>query len=114
MEGVVETSAVADELGITVDELLVGLEGSPLAAPSAVAKLHKVAAADFQREFALALALKDVDLALDAVATSPPALEAISEHWHFAVNQGLGALDVSAARLALGPPVAGPDVARAS
>lgn len=103
MEGVAETAAVADELGVTIDELLDGLDGGPLVAPAAVAKLRKVAARDYQQEFALALALKDVDLALGAVAIRPPALSVISDAWHGALEDGYGDLDVIAARLALLP-----------
>jgi 3-hydroxyisobutyrate dehydrogenase len=103
MEGVAETTAVADELGITIGEVLDGLEANPLAAPAAVAKLHKIAARDYEQEFTLALALKDVELALGAIAHRPPALAAIAEHWHVAEEDGLGDLDVSAVRLALGP-----------
>ncbi|MDQ1396356.1 MAG: 3-hydroxyisobutyrate dehydrogenase [Acidimicrobiaceae bacterium] len=103
MEGVAEVAAVADELGITLAELADGLEGGPLATPAAMAKLRKIANRDFQEEFALSLALKDVDLALGALASHPPALTAISEQWHVAAEAGLGDLDVSAARLALTP-----------
>jgi hypothetical protein len=47
--------------------------------------------------------LKDVDLALAAADDQFPALAAIAEQWHRAVAEGYGDLDVSAARLALGP-----------
>jgi 3-hydroxyisobutyrate dehydrogenase len=104
MEGLAETMALADELGITHAELLDGLEGGPLAAPAAIAKLHKIDARDYGHEFALAWAAKDVELALNAVRNSFPALTAIAEQWQRAVDEGYGDLDVSAARLALGQP----------
>jgi 3-hydroxyisobutyrate dehydrogenase len=102
MEGLAETMALADELGIAHDELLDALESGPLAAPAAIAKLHKIDAHDYEHEFALAWALKDVDLALASAADPSPALTAIAEQWRRAVAEGYGPLDVSAARLALG------------
>jgi 3-hydroxyisobutyrate dehydrogenase len=102
MEGLAETMTLADELGIAHDELLDALEAGPLAAPAAIAKLHKIDAHDYEHEFALAWALKDVDLALASAANPSPALAAIAEQWRRAVAEGYGPLDVSAARLALG------------
>jgi 3-hydroxyisobutyrate dehydrogenase len=101
MEGVAETAALCDELAITHDELLDALGAGPLAAPAAVAKLQKVDGGDYEPDFALNWALKDVELALAAVPVHLPALAAIADHWHHAVASGLGRLDVSAARLAL-------------
>jgi 3-hydroxyisobutyrate dehydrogenase len=103
MEGLAETVTLADELGITDAELLDAFDGSPLASPAAIAKLHKMDARDYEHEFALGWALKDVDLALAAADDQFPALAAIAEQWHRAVAEGYGDLDVSAARLALGP-----------
>lgn len=102
MEGLAETVTLADELGITHDEVLDALQGGPLAAPAAIAKLRKIDAGDYAHEFALAWALKDVDLALDASLSHLPALSAVAQQWHRAVAEGHGQQDVSAARLALG------------
>jgi 3-hydroxyisobutyrate dehydrogenase len=101
MEGLAETLTLADDLGIAHHELLDALETGPLAAPAAIAKLHKIDAGDYEPEFALALALKDVDLALESALDSYPALAAIAEQWHHAVADGYGRFDVSAACLAL-------------
>jgi 3-hydroxyisobutyrate dehydrogenase len=101
MEGIAETAALADALGITTDELVRALAGGPLAAPAVIAKLTKIDADDYTPEFSLALALKDVDLALASTLRRLPGMSAISAQWHGAVGQGLGGLDVSAAALAL-------------
>ncbi|MEA2843829.1 MAG: 3-hydroxyisobutyrate dehydrogenase [Actinomycetota bacterium] len=100
-EGLAETVALADGLGITRDELRQAVAGGPLAAPYAMAKLAKIADDDFAPEFPLVLALKDVDLALAATPSRLPGMAAISEQWHRAVGDGLGDLDISAASLAL-------------
>jgi 3-hydroxyisobutyrate dehydrogenase len=102
MEGLAETATLADELGIAHDTLLGALDAGPLAAPAAVAKLAKIDAGDYAQEFALAWALKDVDLALESIPSRLPALAAIAVQWHRAAAEGYGRLDVSAARLALG------------
>jgi 3-hydroxyisobutyrate dehydrogenase len=102
IEGIAEADALAQQIGITRQEFMDALDGSPLAAGVALAKLRKIDTGDFTPEFALAWALKDVDLALSPVADGHlPATEAISHEWHLAVDQGLGHLDVSASVLPL-------------
>ena len=103
IEGVAEALELAGRLGIDAARLGEAIEGGPLDAPIADAKLHKMQTGDFAPEFPLEWALKDVDLAL-AVAGSAelPLLEALSRQWHAAVAAGHGREDVSAARLTLG------------
>jgi 3-hydroxyisobutyrate dehydrogenase len=101
MEGMAETLTLADDLGITHAQLLDALDGNPLAAPAAVGKIHKLDQHDYEADFALAWALKDVDLARASVHDRLPGLVAIAEQWHRAAD-AYGRLDVSAARLALG------------
>lgn len=102
IEGVAEALDLADRLGIDEAKLAEAIEGGPLDAPIADAKLHKMERADFAAEFPLQWALKDVDLALaTAGADPPPLLAALSPQWHAAVDAGLGREDVSAARVAL-------------
>jgi 3-hydroxyisobutyrate dehydrogenase len=103
MEGLAETAALADELGVTHAALEEALDGSPLLAPWALDKLHKIDAGQFEPEFSLAWATKDVGLALDSVLETLPALTAIGGQWQRAVAEGYGRLDISAARLALDP-----------
>jgi 3-hydroxyisobutyrate dehydrogenase len=103
IEGVAETMELADRLGIGHQQLAEAIEGGPLDAPIADAKLHKMDRGDYAAEFPLEWALKDVDLAISAAGgQAPPLLAALSAQWHAAVAAGHGREDVSAARLALG------------
>jgi 3-hydroxyisobutyrate dehydrogenase len=105
IEGVAEALELGSQLGIDPAELDAVIEGGPLDAPLANAKLHKIARGDFAPEFPLEWALKDVDLAIAAADGTPlPMLEALSRQWRAAVEAGYGRNDVSAARLALGDP----------
>jgi len=109
IEGMAEALELGRQLGIDPAGLGAVLEGGPLDAPLAGAKLHKIARGDFTPEFPLEWALKDVDLAIEAAAgTSLPMLAALSCQWHAAVEAGYGRNDVSAARLALGDPATRP------
>jgi 3-hydroxyisobutyrate dehydrogenase len=103
IEGVAEALELADRLGVDSAALAEAIEGGPLDAPIADAKLHKMEEGDFAPEFPLEWALKDVDLAIDvAGGEPPPLLAALSRQWRAAVDAGHGREDVSAARLALG------------
>ncbi len=105
IEGVAETLELADRLGIGHQQLAEVIEGGPLDAPIADAKLHKMDRQDYAAEFPLEWALKDVDLAISAAGgQAPPLLAALSGQWHAAVAAGYGRQDISAARLALGSP----------
>lgn len=105
IEGVAETMELADRLGIGHQQLAEVIEGGPLDAPIADAKLHKMDRHDYAAEFPLEWALKDVDLAINAAGgEAPPLLAALSGQWHTAVADGHGRQDISAARLALASP----------
>jgi 3-hydroxyisobutyrate dehydrogenase len=102
IEGVAETLELADRFGIGHQQLAEAIEGGPLDAPIADAKLHKMDRGDYAPEFPLEWALKDVDLAIGAAGgEAPPLLAALSGQWHAAVAAGHGRQDISAARLAL-------------
>jgi 3-hydroxyisobutyrate dehydrogenase len=102
IEGVAETMELADRLGIGHQQLAEVIEGGPLDAPLADAKLHKMDRQDYAAEFPLEWALKDVDLVIEAAGgEAPPLLAALSGQWHAAVAAGHGRQDISAARLAL-------------
>jgi 3-hydroxyisobutyrate dehydrogenase len=104
IEGVAEALELASRLGIDDAQLAETIEGGPLDAPIADAKLHKMAQQDFTPEFPLEWALKDVDLAIGAAGDHPlPLLAALSRQWRAIVDTGHGRDDVSAARLALRP-----------
>ena len=103
IEGVAEALQLAVDLGIDTAALAQAIEGGPLDAPIADAKLHKMRTGDFEPEFPLEWALKDVDLAIAAAGSDRlPLLQALSRQWGEAVDAGHGRQDVSAARLALG------------
>jgi 3-hydroxyisobutyrate dehydrogenase len=105
MEGIAESVALADTLGVDHLVLADALRGSPLEAPAAQAKLAKIVAGDETPDFALRWATKDIDLALaESGTTTLPVAAAISRRWHELVNAGLGQADVSAARHGLGQP----------
>jgi 3-hydroxyisobutyrate dehydrogenase len=102
IEGVAEALELAGRLGIDAGQLEEAIEGGPLDAPIAEAKLHKMERGDFAPEFPLQWALKDVDLAIAVAGLNPPPLlVALSRQWHAAVDAGHGREDVSAAVLAL-------------
>ena len=103
IEGVAEALELGSQLGVDGAALDAAIEGGPLDAPLADAKMHKIARGDFTPEFPLEWALKDVDLALAAASggTRLPMLEALSRQWRAAVEAGYGRDDISAARLAL-------------
>jgi 3-hydroxyisobutyrate dehydrogenase len=103
IEGVAEALELATRLGIDPAALAAAIEGGPLDAPLADAKLHKMESGDYAPEFPLEWALKDVDLAIEAAGGDQlPLLQALSRQWHVAVDAGHGRQDISAARLALG------------
>jgi 3-hydroxyisobutyrate dehydrogenase len=103
IEGVAEALQLAEHLGIDTTALADAIEGGPLDAPIADAKLHKMQTGDFEPEFPLEWALKDVNLAIAIAGRDRlPLLEALSHQWGEAVDAGHGRQDVSAARLALG------------
>jgi 3-hydroxyisobutyrate dehydrogenase len=79
IEGVAEAVELARRLGIDAATLGAAIEGGPLDAPIAGAKLHKIASGDYAPEFPLEWALKDVDLAIAAGGrTELPLLAALS------------------------------------
>jgi len=102
VEGVAEALELADRMGVDAKVLAETIEGGPLDAPLADAKLHKMESGDYSAEFPLEWALKDVDLAIsDGHAGDLPLLAALSAQWRSAVEAGHGRQDVSAARLAI-------------
>jgi 3-hydroxyisobutyrate dehydrogenase len=102
IEGVAEALELATQLGIDDAMLAQAIEGGPLDAPIADAKLHKMERGDYAPEFPLQWALKDVDLAIaSAPGATLPLLAALSRQWHSTVDAGHGREDVSVARLGL-------------
>ena len=102
-EGAAESMALADDLDVDIDHLRSALRDNPIASPFAMAKLEKMAAEDYRSDFALAMAVKDLDL-VGSVASpdTAPIAEAIADRWRGLVQDGAGDLDISAARRGLG------------
>jgi 3-hydroxyisobutyrate dehydrogenase len=104
VECAAEVDALAAHLGVSAPNLIDALQGNPLASPYALAKLTKMLEKDDHADFALDLALKDLDLATsEAGAKAVPLAAAIAERWRGLVQSGSRGLDVSAARKGLGP-----------
>jgi 3-hydroxyisobutyrate dehydrogenase len=95
-EGVANSLALADRLGLERNSVVEAFDGGPLVSPWESAKFQRIARNDFSAEFSLALALKDVDLALSEGGTERFAvLAALSKEWHEAVDRGLGPEDLT-------------------
>jgi len=102
IEGVAEAMELAARFGVDPAMLSETIQGGPLDAPIADAKLLKMERGDYAPEFPLEWALKDVDLAITAAdGAKLPLLAALSAQWRATVDAGHGREDVSAARLGL-------------
>jgi len=103
-EGIAETAALAQSLDVSLDDVSACLGSTALDAPWALSKLAKIEQGSFDPDFALALATKDLHLALDAATRAHQALpmaQAIGAQWDGALRAGLGNRDVAGAFLAL-------------
>ena len=98
-EGVAETIALTEALGLDPQLFIEAIDDGPLGSPYAVAKARAALAGEFVPGFALRLAFKDVGLALDAARERDlelPITEAISRRWQKAIADGHADEDVSA------------------
>jgi 3-hydroxyisobutyrate dehydrogenase len=94
--------ALARRLGLETETLINALGGGPLVSPWQAAKLQRIAQDDFSVQFALALALKDVHLALEAAGGERfQALAGLAGEWQEVVDNGLGDLDLTVVTQAL-------------
>jgi 3-hydroxyisobutyrate dehydrogenase len=101
-EGVANSLGLAQRLGLTTDLVLEAFTGSPLVSAWESAKLRRIANSEYSAEFALALALKDVHLALtEAGADRFTVLAALAAEWDALVDDGLGDEDVTVVTRAL-------------
>jgi 3-hydroxyisobutyrate dehydrogenase len=107
IEGIAESAALADTLGVDHQAFRDAVEGGPLGAPIALIKLAKIDAGDESPDFSLRWATKDIDLALAEVGEGTlPVAAAIDQRWNQLVEAGLGQADVSAARHGLSQAIA--------
>jgi 3-hydroxyisobutyrate dehydrogenase len=101
-EAVNTSLALAARLGIEAESVINALNGSPLVSPWQAAKLPRIAAGDYSVQFALALALKDVHLALEAAGDERfRALHCLADEWQEVVGLGLGDEDLTVVTQAL-------------
>ena len=101
-EGLGTSVALARRLGLETETVIEALGGGPLVSPWEAAKLQRIARGDYSAQFALALALKDVHLALEAVdANRFTAFAALAHEWERAVDHGLGNEDITVVTRAL-------------
>jgi len=87
--------ALCDALGIDHGAFVRALEAGPLAMPYELQKVRSMDARAYAAGFAVALALKDIDLAAEVAAPSP-LLEVVHDRLERAVAAGHGADDLAA------------------
>jgi 3-hydroxyisobutyrate dehydrogenase len=103
-EGMAETAALAHSLGVSLNDVSTCIGSTALDAPWALSKLDKIERDAFDPDFSLALASKDLHLALDAANRAHrrlPMAQSIATQWESALAAGLGDRDVIGAYLAL-------------
>lgn len=101
-EGLAESIALGQSLGLDRQAVLNALQGSPLVAPWAAEKLQRIGQNDYSPQYPLSLALKDVDLALEGVeADRFPVADSLAAQWRWVVDRGLGGEDVTVVTRAL-------------
>jgi 3-hydroxyisobutyrate dehydrogenase len=88
VEGVAETIALAEAMGLDANLLIDAIAGGPLGSPYAVAKGRAMIARNFEPGFALRLAFKDVGLSIEAArhrGLELPVTNAIAQRWQTAM-----------------------------
>ena len=95
-EGVANSLALARRLGLEIRDVLDAFDGGPLMSPWEAGKFRRIEAGEYSPEFPLALALKDVHLALEHGGPERFAvLASLAREWEQIVEQGLGDQDVT-------------------
>jgi len=103
-EGIAEAAVLAHSLDVSLNDVSACLGSTALNAPWALSKLDKIERNAFDPDFSLALASKDLHLALDAAIRAHqrlPMVQSIATQWESALKAGLGNRDVIGAYLAL-------------
>jgi 3-hydroxyisobutyrate dehydrogenase len=98
VEGMAETIALTQALGLDPDLFLEAIDGEPLGSPYAVAKGRAMIAGEYAPGFAMRLGLKDVGLALDAARETNlelPITAAVAQRFEQAVADGHADEDVA-------------------
>jgi 3-hydroxyisobutyrate dehydrogenase len=105
-EGIAEVAVLAQSLDVSLNDVSACIGSTALDAPWALSKLDKIEREAFEPDFSLALAAKDLHLALDAADRAHqrlPMTQSIATQWESALQAGLGDRDVVGAYLALQP-----------
>jgi 3-hydroxyisobutyrate dehydrogenase len=101
-EGLATSVALARQLGLETETVIDALGGGPLVSAWEAAKLQRIAKDEYSPQFALALALKDVHLALEPLDINRfEAFASLAREWERAVDRGLGSQDVTVVTRAL-------------
>lgn len=101
-EGVANSLALANRLGLQVGSVVDAFDGGPLISAWESGKLRRIQEDNFSPEFALELALKDVHLALaEGGAERFKVLGALAKEWDEIVDRGLGSMDLTVVTQAL-------------
>lgn len=102
-EGIANAFGLAHRLGLSITSVIEAFEEGPLVSPWESAKFRRIRDGEYSAEFSLALALKDVRLALEAGgAWRFPVLAALAQEWDTIVGQGLGEEDMTVVTRVLG------------
>ncbi len=110
-EGVASSLALARRLGLDASCILDAFQGGPLISPWVAGKFRRIGAGDYSPEFPLALALKDVHLALEQGGPERfVVLASLAREWEQIVEQGHGDEDVTVVtrEISVGPVDLGP------
>ena len=95
-EALASAIALARRVGLDTGTVIEALGDGPLVSPWQAAKLERIAKDDYSPQFALALALKDVHLALEEAGGERfRALASLADEWQQAMDQGLGGEDLT-------------------
>ena len=101
-EGLANSLALAHRLGLPTSVVVEAFDGGPLISAWETGKLRRIEQDEYSAEFALALALKDVHLALDDGGPEQfKVLAALASEWEEVVGRGLGDQDVTVVTQAL-------------
>jgi 3-hydroxyisobutyrate dehydrogenase len=101
-EGVANALALGNRLGLDTSTVVGAFDGGPLISAWESGKFRRIADGNYSAEFALALALKDVHLALaDGGPSQFKVLAALASEWDELVDRGFGDEDVTVVTKAL-------------
>jgi 3-hydroxyisobutyrate dehydrogenase len=101
-EAVSASVALAHRLGLDTETVVGALGGGSMVSAWQAAKLQRIAKGEYSAQFALALALKDVRLALEvADADRFGALACLADEWQRVADRGLGGEDLTVVTRAL-------------